>query len=258
MSWYGDIWNGLTGIPSDAGITQKPPTDLSKGPDAQRLRDTAGLFNDQYNNLSDVPTAVPDATNSTSDRARIMAAMDYMRGIASGATTSPAELLARQGVTQNQGAQMGMAAALQGPYAGAAQRSGMFGAAMVPISSASSLAALHADEIARARQQLLDAAGALHGQDTDRENYLARLNQQQDEINNEYRLGLGKLTRSALSAPYMADKAAAQLGDQAKAANSTMVGGFLSDAAKAYAASRSKDDDETSFDNTGNMPPSGG
>ena len=80
---------------------------------------------------------------------------------------SAAEALLRKGIDENIGAQLGMAATLQGNNAGLALRSGLAGAQGAIAKSAADMAALRAGEQATARQQLLAGASDIRGTDID-------------------------------------------------------------------------------------------
>lgn len=94
-------------------------------------------------------------------------ALSLAEGAANGTAPSAAQALLRKGVDEGVGAQLGVAASLQGRNPGAAMRAGLAGAADVTARSATAAATLKADEMAQARRDFLAGAGALRNSDVD-------------------------------------------------------------------------------------------
>lgn len=105
-----------------------------------------------------------------------MRALGYYEDAALGRVPSAAEALMRKGIDENVGAQLGMAATLQGNTPGLALRAGLAGAQGAVARSAADMAALRADEQATARAGFLQAATGIRSQDIQ----IAQSNQTKD------------------------------------------------------------------------------
>ncbi len=94
-------------------------------------------------------------------------AVKLAEGAANGTAPSAAESLLRKGIDEGVGAQLGVAASLQGRNPGQAMRQGLAGAANVTAKSAADMSALRADEMANARRDFLSGAQGLRTSDVD-------------------------------------------------------------------------------------------
>lgn len=94
-----------------------------------------------------------DRTNSDASRQEFLNAIAMTRDAAEGKAPSAAEALLRKGIDENIGTAYGMAASLQGRNPGLALRTGAITAKDAIAKSAADMAALRADEIAKARGQ---------------------------------------------------------------------------------------------------------
>lgn len=92
-------------------------------------------------------------------------ALGMLKGAADGTAPSQAQWLLQKGVDQGVGAAYGLAASLQGRNAGLALRTGQTAAKNAIATSAADMAALRADEMAKARGAYSTAAGQLADQD---------------------------------------------------------------------------------------------
>lgn len=221
MAWYNPL-DDARYVTDKLGITSPAPPDLSKGPDAQRLRDAADTFMGQYKALT--PGEVP-----TTNRIPQSQALEYATGAAKGTVPSAAEALFQKGVDANVANQLGIAATLQGSRPGLAMREGIQGAQRAIGASTADLAALRANEQATGRAQLIAAANAMRAGD-------------QGDVGNTLQgraidVNLGRLSLDATKAPYEAAVEAQQNQIRNSAANSTALGGLASDAGKALTKS---------------------
>lgn len=103
-------------------------------------------------------------------------AMGLYEGAANGTGPSAAEALLRKGIDENVGAQLGMAATLQGNTPGLALRSGLAGSQHAIAGSSADMAALRAQEQERGRAGFLAAASGIRQQDIQ----IAQSNQTKD------------------------------------------------------------------------------
>lgn len=115
------------------------------------------------------------ATNGPMRDAQLRA-MGLYEGAANGTAPSAAEALLRKGIDENIGAQLGMAATLQGNTPGLALRSGLAGAQHAIAGSSADMAALRAQEQERGRAGFLAAATGIRAQDIS----IAQSNQTKD------------------------------------------------------------------------------
>jgi hypothetical protein len=202
------------------GITNPDPEDLSKGPDAARLRDAADTFMGQYKTLT--PGVVPGTARGPQGDA-----LAYATAAAKGAVPSAAEAMFRKSTDENVANQLGMAATLQGSRPGLAMRAGLQGAQRAIGASAADAAALRANEMATGRSQLIQAANAMRaGDQGDVGNTL-----QGRQIDANREANLGRLSLDATKAPYDAAVGAQQNQIRNDAANQSAIGGMLGPAA---------------------------
>lgn len=108
-----------------------------------------------------------DYTQSNEARGRMSGALDMTQAAAMGNAPSRAEILGQQMVGNSLDAQLaGAASARGGPMAqAAAARQAAAGAATMQQRGAADIAALRADEMARARNELMQGSAAMRGQD---------------------------------------------------------------------------------------------
>lgn len=232
MAWY-DYLNPIHDarlLTNEIGITSPAPPDLSKGPDAQRLRDAADTFMNQYKGAA--PTAAPvvaapSSTNSYDQRQ----ALGIVRSAALGEQPSAAEGVLRKGVDEGVANSLGMAAALQGNRPGLALGAGLTAAQRAISGSAADAATLRANEMAASRGQLVQAANDLRagdlserGQNIDvsKTNTGNELASRGMDINE--RLGLGDLALRSAMGPYGTAKDSLDLRLRNEAANSAALG----------------------------------
>lgn len=114
-------------------------------------------------------------TDSLGRNAQIASLNDYAN-VANGTAPSAAQALLRKGIDENVGAQLGMAATLQGNTPGLALRSGLSGAANAIAKSSADMAALRAQEQETGRAGFLTAATGIRAADIQ----IAQSNQTKD------------------------------------------------------------------------------
>lgn len=110
-------------------------------------------------------TAPKDIATEGAMRDAQLRALGLYEGAANGTAPSAAEALMRKGIDENIGAQLGMAATLQGNTPGLALRAGLAGAQGAVARSSADMAALRADEQERGRAGFLQAATGIRAQD---------------------------------------------------------------------------------------------
>lgn len=91
--------------------------------------------------------------------------LNMYRDVANGTAPSAAQALLRKGIDENVGAQLGMAATLQGNTPGLAMRSGLSGAANAIAKSSADMAALRAQEQETGRAGFMQAATGIRSAD---------------------------------------------------------------------------------------------
>lgn len=217
------------------GITHSAPPDLSKGPDADALRQ----LRDKYSGAFDQAVAYPGQAPQVApmDRRYSDAALAYLDTAARGAAPSAAEQLMRSGIDEAQRSALGRAATLQGSNPGMALRAGLSAGTDAVTKSAADAAALRATEMAGARDRLATAASDYYGQDLKRQQGNQDATNTYKALQDHYTLGLGNLSAQTAVAPLSAAQAAQALQIQNSAANSAGVGGLIKTGGTLLAAS---------------------
>lgn len=231
------------------GITNPAPPDLSQGPDAQRVRQAADVFYNQYKGLTPSPAPVISAPTAT-DRTGQQQALAAARAAAEGSVPSAAQAQLRRGVDEGVSNALGMAATLQGSRPGLALGAGLTAGQKAISSAGADAATLRAQEQAAGRAQLIDAANAFRsadigerGQDIGVATTNAGNALQSRGLDINERLGLGNLMASSALAPYNTAVANQQLQLQNQAANQAAIGTLAG--AGAYGLAKSDERDKT-------------
>lgn len=187
------------------GLTQPPPPDLSKSPDAQPVRDFAAKIREQYQTRPDAivrtgaNTGITSANEAAARDQQLGAvgltgaaarapdptqqrSLNLLESAARGDQPSAAESLYRKGVDEAAGTSMGMAAAMQGRNPGMALRAGLTSAAGAVTGAAAGGAALRASEMAQARGAFAEGATGARTQDiTARQAYVDAITKQRQQ-----------------------------------------------------------------------------
>lgn len=121
-------------------------------------------------------TKVGDIGTDSVGRDAQLTALQGYADVADGTAPSAAQALLRKGIDENVGAQLGMAATLQGNTPGLALRSGLSGAANAIAKSSADMAALRAQEQETGRAGFLTAATGIRAADIQ----IAQSNQTKD------------------------------------------------------------------------------
>lgn len=240
------------------GITNPPPADLSKGPDAQNIRDLAAMYRRDYENrtpgtastVAAAPLAATTLDTTQSDQARAIAQRNLsgLEATAGGAPTAADAMLTRGTDAARRNA-AGLAAAYSRGNPGLALRAGLAAGNQAQAEASAVAAQQKAAEIAEARARIGSLADAMRGADLNaaaanqnnaadvaktnvvndltaqRENQGAGLQQQQ--VNNQFQLGMGGLAASTATAPLSAAQAAQQLQLQNQANNQQGLGALV-------------------------------
>lgn len=217
------IAHGFRGATDALGITNPPPPDLSKGPDAQSARDFAAKLRDQYGNLApgvsrDVSATPLDATQSDQARGITEKNLADLGGVAAGTTTTAADALLQRGTDQAQKAAQGAAAANSRYDPGLALRAGLATGKQIGADASAVAAEQKAKEQEAARGAIGAIAGNLRAADLsaakanqDNATEAAKANQaadlQQKGLNNQFQIGMGNLAATETNAPIAATEA---------------------------------------------------
>lgn len=234
-TWGGDIeqgvqalGNGVKAVGADLGLTHAAPPDPSQGPDAAADRDFATGLRQQYAYAQ--PTAAPtlDQTYANQARQSQQANIGDLQGVANGSTATAADSLLRQGTDQAARNATGLAAAYSAQNPGLALRAGLAASNNAYAQAASQAGIQKAQEQAAARQQIGGLTNDMRTQDLGaaQQNQGAALQQQQ--LNNQYQLGLGNLATSATIAPINASVANQQIQSANNAQNTQGIGSIYS------------------------------
>lgn len=251
---------GPRAVLDDLGITHQAPPDPSQGPDAQATRDFATSLRDQYSKITpgqaQQVVASPaqyqglDQAYANQSRQTQQANIGDLQGVANGSTATAADSLLRQGTDQAAKNATGVAAAYSAQNPGLALRAGLAASNNAYAQAASQAGIQKAQEQSAARQQIgsladsmrqtdLGAAGANQnafnanqqfnanqGMQAQQLNQAAGLTQQQ--LNNQYKLGMGNLAASTSIAPINAAVANQQIQAATNAQNQNGIGAAVS------------------------------
>lgn len=208
----GGSGNPIKDATNAVGLTNPDPADISKSPDAEKLRQFAGQLSSEY---------ATNVAKGQSDQSRGVqqSNIDDLAGVASGKTKTAADTLLMQGTDTAARAALGTAATYSAQNPGDALRQGLAAGSGAYDRAAATAAMQKAQEQSDARAQLAAAAGAMRGGDI-------------TETNN-----LRKDAETSLIAPMNTTLANQKIQADNNAANSTALGGLASDYGKGLGAS---------------------
>lgn len=219
------------GFTDKLGITSPAPPDLSKGPDAEKLRTFAGQLTQEYQQRQPGVAPVLDTRQSDEARGIQTGAIQSLQGVADGTTETAANALLQKGTDYAAKNAMGTAAAYSTGAPAQALRMGLTAGGDAYSKAASDAAILKAQEQANARGQLVTAAGQVRGQDITGAQSNQQSNLTQQQIDAQREANLRAAAASTLLGPLGAAQANQQIQAQNNAANQAAWGGLLSTAA---------------------------